>query len=48
MPEFIARALDAAPQATNHLLQTAEKQIGFIPILFAAMLDHGRAVTAQQ
>ncbi len=43
MSEFIAHTFDAAPQATKHLLRTAEKQIGYIPIQYAAMPDHERA-----
>ena len=39
MPEFTAHTLDTAPQASRKILQNAEKQLGFIPNLYAAMAE---------
>lgn len=33
MSEFITHTLETAPQTSRSLLQSAEKQLGFIPIL---------------
>lgn len=52
MSEFTIHTLDTAPQASKQVLQSAEKQLGFIPNLYAVFaespvtLDVYQALTA--
>jgi uncharacterized peroxidase-related enzyme len=39
MSEFTTHTLDTAPQASRQLLETAEKQLGFIPNLYAVFTE---------
>lgn len=48
MPEFTAHTLDTAPQASRKILQNAEKQLGFIPNLYAAMAESPVTLEANQ
>jgi uncharacterized peroxidase-related enzyme len=48
MSEFTIHTLDTAPQASKKLLQNAEKQMGFIPNLLAAMAESPAALESYQ
>ena len=48
MPEFTAHTRDIAPQASRKILQNAEKQLGFIPKLDAAMAELPATLEANQ
>lgn len=48
MTEFTAHTPDTAPQASRRLLQSVEKQLGFIPNLYAAMAESSATLEAYQ
>ena len=48
MSEFTIHTLDNAPQASRQLLQNAEKQLGFIPNLYAVLAESPVALEANQ
>ncbi len=48
MPEFTTRTLDTAPQASRQFLQNAEKQLGFIPNLYAVFAESPVILQANQ
>ena len=48
MSEFITHTLETAPQTSRSLLQSAEKQLGFIPNLYAVMAESSAALEAYQ
>lgn len=48
MSEFTTHTLDTAPLASRQLLQTTEKQLGFIPNLMAAMAESPATLEAYQ
>lgn len=48
MTEFTLHTLDTAPLASRKSLQKAEKQMGFIPNLFAVMAESPAILEAYQ
>jgi uncharacterized peroxidase-related enzyme len=48
MSEFTLHTLDTAPQASKQILQNAEKQLGFIPNLYAAFAESPATLEAYQ
>ncbi len=48
MSAFTLHTLETAPQASRPLLQNAEKQLGFIPNLMAAMAESSATLEAYQ
>lgn len=48
MSEFTMHTLDTAPQASRQLLQNTEKQLGFIPNLYAVFAESPVTLQANQ
>jgi uncharacterized peroxidase-related enzyme len=48
MSEFTIHTLDTAPQASRQILQAAEKQLGFIPNLYAVFAESPITLKANQ
>ncbi|MCK5665691.1 MAG: carboxymuconolactone decarboxylase family protein [Thiotrichaceae bacterium] len=48
MSEFTVHTLETAPQTSRTLLQNTEKQLGFIPNLFAVMAESSATLEAYQ
>ncbi len=48
MSEFTIHTLDTAPQASRQLLQNTEKQLGFIPNLYAVFAESPVTLQANQ
>jgi hypothetical protein len=48
MSEFTIHTLDTAPQASRQILQNTEKQLGFIPNLYAVFAESPITLEAYQ